>query len=120
MYLGIAFSTKYSGWGTTTGLRLPTCWAVVGNVIAILSAALMFWREWELHGRPFSLSPLELINAVAHNDHSARNPLRVLAERAEDNASFASLVALTSNMDAENEGEKTLRYMKGEDGRGES
>ncbi|EAA29681.3 hypothetical protein NCU09338 [Neurospora crassa OR74A] len=64
--------------------------AMITHIVGILLVVYLHWDFWKLD-REYSMSPLELMNAVAHcSDESTRSLLHILRE-AEDNASASRL-----------------------------
>ncbi|KAK3493481.1 hypothetical protein B0T13DRAFT_538144 [Neurospora crassa] len=87
--------------------------AMIAHIVGILLVVFMHWGFWKLD-REYSMSPLELMNAVAHgSDESARSLLYILRE-AEENASALRLKGFAHEWDVEHE--QLVVYTKGGDG----
>lgn len=87
--------------------------AMIAHIVGILLVVFMHWGFWKLD-RGYSMSPLELMNAVAHSsDESARSLLYILRE-AEDNASASRLKEFAHEWDGKHE--QLVVYAKGGDG----
>ncbi|KAK3493479.1 hypothetical protein B0T13DRAFT_518242 [Neurospora crassa] len=91
----------------------PFCFlmALVTSTSAISIVILMHWGFWELP-REFTMSPIELLNSVAHRPNSPQNILGVL-ENAKDDASASKLKKFAHEWDEMNE--KLFVYRKARD-----
>lgn len=67
--------------------RAQLCYtmALVTGIAGIVAVIVLHWGCWKLD-RVYSMSPLELLNALAHRAQSPQSPFHVLA-KAEDNVS---------------------------------
>lgn len=81
----------------------PFCFlmALVTSTSATSIVILMHWGFWELP-REFTMSPIELLNSVAHRPNSPQNILGVLAN-AKDDASASKLKKFAHEWDEKNE-----------------
>ncbi|KAK3491192.1 uncharacterized protein B0T23DRAFT_397208 [Neurospora hispaniola] len=95
--------------------RAQVCYhaAMIAHIVGILLVVFMHRGFWKLD-REYSMSPLELMNAVTHgSDESARSLLHILRE-AEENASASRLKGFAHEWDVEHE--QLVVYTKGGDG----
>lgn len=95
--------------------RAQLCYhaAMIAHIVGVLVVMTVHWGCWNLD-REHSMSPLELMNTVAHcSDESTRSLLHIL-RGVEDDASASGLKEFAHEWDAEHE--KLLAYTKGRDG----